>query len=317
MHYEKKLQTIIKIRAFFAIFCLIFLEACSTTQDLTSDLSGVAAEDSQFGLLLMAHGGAREWNTAVEAATYEISDKYPVEIAFGMADAGSIEESIKRLESRGVQDVGVIRMFVSGESWRQRTKQILGIEEGAPSKEEANKKSQPDMFMPMGFWRIETGLKFFVSEDGLADADEMDDVLVSRIQDLSREPEREVAVVIAHGTGSDEEDARWVQKISQRTEVAKDVLGLRDIKVFTLREDWFAKRGEAENNIRTYIEAASKNGLIPIVVPFRVHGFGPYARVLEGLDYKADGLGLLPHENVGLWVENQAEFLKGSAQNFE
>ena len=317
MHYEKKLQTIIKIRAFFAIFCLIFLEACSTTQDLTPDLSGVAAEDSQFGLLLMAHGGAREWNTAVEAATYEISDKYPVEIAFGMADAGSIEESIKRLESRGVQDVGVIRMFVSGESWRQRTKQILGIEEGAPSKEEANKKSQPDMFMPMGFWRIETGLKFFVSEDGLADADEMDDVLVSRIQGMSREPEREVAVVIAHGTGSDEEDARWVQKISQRTEVAKDVLGLRDIKVFTLREDWFAKRGEAENNIRTYIEAASESGLIPIVVPFRVHGFGPYARVLEGLDYKADGLGLLPHENVGLWVENQAEFLKGSAQNFE
>ena len=317
MHYEKKLQTIIKIRAFFAIFCLIFLEACSTTQDLTSDLSGVAAEDSQFGLLLMAHGGAKEWNTAVEAATYEISDKYPVEIAFGMADAGSIEESIKRLESRGVQDVGVIRMFVSGESWRQRTKQILGIEEGAPSKEEANKKSQPDMFMPMGFWRIETGLKFFVSEDGLADADEMDDVLVSRIQGMSREPEREVAVVIAHGTGSDEEDARWVQKISQRTEVAKDVLGLRDIKVFTLREDWFAKRGEAENNIRTYIEAASESGLIPIVVPFRVHGFGPYARVLEGLDYKADGLGLLPHENVGLWVENQAEFLKGSAQNFE
>ena len=265
----------------------------------------------------MAHGGATEWNTAVEAATYEISDKYPVEIAFGMADAGSIEESIKRLESRGVQDVGVIRMFVSGESWRQRTKQILGIEEGAPSKEEANKKSQPDMFMPMGFWRIETGLKFFVSEDGLADADEMDDVLVSRIQGMSREPEREVAVVIAHGTGSDEEDARWVQKISQRTEVAKDVLGLRDIKVFTLREDWFAKRGEAENNIRTYIEAASKNGLIPIVVPFRVHGFGPYAKVLEGLDYKADGLGLLPHENVGLWVENQAEFLKGSVQNFE
>ena len=317
MHYGKKLQTIIKIRAFFAIFCLIFLEACSTTQDLTSDLSGVAAEDSQFGLLLMAHGGAREWNTAVEAATYEISDKYPVEIAFGMADAGSIEESIKRLESRGVQDVGVIRMFVSGESWRQRTKQILGIEEGAPSKEEANKKSQPDMFMPMGFWRIETGLKFFVSEDGLADADEMDDVLVSRIQGMSREPEREVAVVIAHGTGSDEEDARWVQKISQRTEVAKDVLGLRDIKVFTLRVDWFAKRGEAENNIRTYIEAASESGLIPIVVPFRVHGFGPYARVLEGLDYKADGLGLLPHENVGLWVENQAEFLKGSAQNFE
>ena len=62
----------------------------------------------------MAHGGATEWNTAVEEATDDIRDKYPVEIAFGMADAGSIEESVKRLESRGVQNVGVIRMFVSG-----------------------------------------------------------------------------------------------------------------------------------------------------------------------------------------------------------
>ena len=207
-------QTLIKLRVCLVISCLIFPEACSTTQNLTPHLSRTATEDFQFGLLLMAHGGATEWNTAVEAATYEIRDKYPVEIAFGMADAGSIEESVKRLESRGVQNVGVIRMFVSGESWRQRTKQILGIEEGAPSKEKANKASQPDMFMPMGFWKIETGLKFFVSEDGLADADEMDDVLVSRIQGLSREPEREVAVVIAHGTGSDEEDARWVQKLS-------------------------------------------------------------------------------------------------------
>ena len=121
--------------------------------------------------------------------------------------------------------------------------------------------------------------------------------------------------MIAHGTGSDEEDSRWVKKITQPTETAKLTLGLRDIKVFTLREDWFAKRGEAESNIRTYMESVINDGLNPLVIPFRVHGFGPYARVLEGLDYRADKLGLLPHENVNLWVANQLELLRQTAQS--
>ncbi len=305
-------QNQIRYRLSLLISCLILIQSCSTTQNTAPDQ--FQANGSKFGLLLMAHGGTSEWNEAVQQATSEIGDKYPVEIAFGMADAGSIEESVRRLESRGVEDVGVVRMFVSGESWYERTQQILGTAEGAPNKEEVDKTSQPGMFMPMGFWKIETDLNFFISEDGLADAAEMDDVLVSRIAGLSRDPESEVAIVIAHGTGSDEEDARWVEKIAERTETAKSILGLNEIKVFTLREDWFAKRGEAESNIRSFMEAASSDGLKTLVVPFRVHGFGPYARVLEGLDYRADKLGLLPHKNVNLWVANQVELLRLTAQ---
>ena len=245
-------------------------------------------------------------------ATAEVTSKYPVEVAFGMADAGSLERSIRRLERLGVKDVGVVRMFVSGESWYERTQQILGTVEGAPQKDTS--ENPTSTFMPMGFWKIETDINFYISEDGLADATEMDEVIVSRIRRLSRDPAREVAIIIAHGTGSDEEDSRWVEKITQRTVTAKSTLGLHDIKVFTLREDWFAKRGEAESSIRSYLEEASRVGLQPVVIPFRVHGFGPYTRVLEGLDYRADELGLLPHQNVNLWIANQAELLRKRAE---
>mgnify|MGYP001204609334 FL=1 len=306
----QSVQTSTKYRLSFFIAFVILIPACSSVQTVEPDRPFVSQSD--FGLLLMAHGGTAEWNEAVQQATSEISLKYPVEIAFGMADAGSIEESVRRLEMSGVTDVGVVRMFVSGESWYERTQQILGITKGAPKK--GANETPPNTFMPMGFWKIETDIKFHLSEDGLADATEMDEVIVSRIKGLIRQPEREVAVVIAHGTGSDEEDSRWVKKITQRTETAKLTLGLRDIKVFTLREDWFAKRGEAESNIRTYMESVISDGLNPLVIPFRVHGFGPYARVLEGLDYRADKLGLLPHENVNLWVANQLELLRQTAQ---
>ena len=306
-------QDLIKHRLYSIAAFLFLMQACSTVQVVESDMSMIGQSD--FGLLLMAHGGTEEWNDAVLQATYEVSRKYPVEVAFGMADAGSLERSVRRLEKFGVKDVGVVRMFVSGESWYERTRQILGTIEGAPQKD--TNETPADTFMPMGFWKIETDLNFHISQDGLADATEMDEVILSRISGLSRDPTSEVAIIIAHGTGSDEEDNRWVEKITQRTDTAKSTLGLRNVKVFTLREDWFAKRGQAESNIRSYLEEASRAGLKSLVIPFRVHGFGPYTRVLEGLDYRADELGLLPHENVNLWVLNQAEHLRQTAARSE
>ena len=303
-------KNLIKYRLAFFVAFPFLIQACSTMQVVESDIS--MADQPDFGLLLMAHGGTEEWNEAVLQATAEVTSKYPVEVAFGMADAGSLERSVRRLEKLGVKDVGVVRMFVSGESWHERTQQILGTVEGAPQKDIS--ENPTSTFMPMGFWKIETDINFYISEDGLADATEMDEVIVSRIRRLSRDPAREVAIIIAHGTGSDEEDSRWVEKITQRTDLAKSTLSLHDVKVFTLREDWFAKRGEAENNIRSYIEEASRMGLKSLVIPFRVHGFGPYTRVLEGLDYRADKLGLLPHQNVNLWVANQAELLRKRAE---
>lgn len=47
-----------------------------------------------------------------------------------------------------------------------------------------------------------------------------------------------------------------------------------------------------------------------IVIPFRVQGFGPYAEVLQGLEYLADGRGLVPDTEVTAWVRRQAETLR-------
>lgn len=308
-----KCLTIDRLAIFLSVS--VFLAACSNTGG--PQYSAIVNEEDElkFGVLVMAHGAGNEWNDAVRRAASNLADRFPLEIAFGMADAGSIEESVNRLEVAGVEHVGVVRMFVSGESWYDRTLQILGLQEGAPSKAEADKTPQPRMFMPMGFWKLDTDLSFYVSEDGLADAPEMDGVLISRISSLSVEPSEEVAIVLAHGTGSDEEDSRWIEKITERTALAKSSLGLHDVKVFTLREDWLEKREVAQQGIRKYIEEVRSNGFTPIVVPFRVQGFGPYARVLEGLDYETNEMGLLPHDNVNLWIENQADLLKDIANN--
>ena len=224
------------------------LSSCETTAVLESQPPG---DDFSFGVMVMAHGGGDEWNAHLVEAVEPLRANFPVEVAFGMADAGSMQDAVRRLESQGVRQVGVVRVFVSGESWYDRTLQILGLQGGAPSWADRDQSHEGHaMVMPMGFWKVDTELAFHVSVEGLADAVEMDEVLTTRIRGLSSDPANEVVAVIAHGPGDDAENQRWVEKITQRTRNAREELGLRDIRVFTLREDWPEKRPAAERAIQ-------------------------------------------------------------------
>jgi len=262
----------------------------------------------------MAHGGSSEWNDAVISIASDIDVLMPIEIAFGMADAGSIERAAQRLEDRGVTHAGVVRLFVSGNSWLDRTEMILGLKEGAPSKDSwmAERAKQARMSMPMGYWNIDSPIRFSLSKDGLANSPEMDVVLLDRIASLSKDPQKETVMVIAHGTGDDEENSDWIRLITERTKLAEAELEINQIKVFSLREDWSGKRSDSEIEIRNYLQESQDAGNDVIVIPFRVQGFGPYRQVLSDLTYHSNGLGLLPHPNVGNWIKNQADTLKTS-----
>jgi len=310
-----------RTRTIHLLLCCAMSLAVTACESRHGMESANADAEPRFGVMVMAHGGSDEWNAQVAKAVAPLREQYPLELALGMADAGSMEAAVRKLESRGVTHVGVVRVFISGESWHDRTLQILGLREGAPPRTGGDQQRFPaaaaqmpmGMSMPMGFWKIDTGLAFHVSVEGLADAPEVDEILTSRIGHLSVAPEKEVVAVIAHGPGDDGENRRWLDKITERTQNASEQLGLREIRVFTLREDWPEQRVYAEQEIRSYIEQANSRGLTPIVAPFRIHGFGPYGRVLGELDYRADGLGLLPHPNVTAWISRQAKLLESEA----
>jgi sirohydrochlorin cobaltochelatase len=290
-----------------------------TRRWLTSAIFGAAAliaapahaQTDDFGVLVMAHGGSPQWNSDVEVMLAPVARDYPLEIAFGMADAVSLQDAVTRLEARGVSRIAVVRLFISGESWRGRTAQILGIEAGAPA------RPAPDPHAAHGahgghsmeFWRLTTSASFAMSQEGLMDAPEMGPVLAERARALSQTPANESVLIIAHGPETDEEDARWLQLIRAR---AESVTGYRDVHVETLREDWPEKRAASEARIRAYVEQRSQGDGRVLVVPFRLSGFGPYARVLEGLEYASDGRGLIPSAQVEQWVRRQVQDLRAS-----
>jgi len=262
----------------------------------------------------MAHGGSPEWDDGVLDAAEPLGHQYPLEIAFGMADAVTIQEAVRRLEARGVRRIAVVRLFISGESWYERTEQILGLRPGAPTRPvltgQAHDAGHGDQNHGMAFWRIRTQASFALTPAGLAEAEALGTVLSDRARALSRVPQREDVLILAHGPGDDSENERWIAHIDSRADAVRDALAFRRVQVMTLREDWPDKREEAERRIRAFVQSARDDGVTTIVIPFRVQGFGPYAQVLDGLEYVADGQGLVPHTEVTKWIAAQIETLR-------
>ena len=84
----------------------------------------------------------------------------------------------------------------------------------------------------------------------------MASVLVDRARTLSREPQREDVLILAHGPGDDAENERWLAHLEERAEAVRRALPFRTVRVETLREDWPEKRKDAEQRIRSYVEHA-------------------------------------------------------------
>ncbi len=277
------------------------------------------------GILVMAHGGDEEWNAAVERTVAPLREKYPVEIAFGMARSSTMQAAVERLERQGVRRVAVVRLFISGDSFLERTEYILGLRNspgGAATRMAASGHhgsgarhvahvAESHHSAGMGHAMeppapIQSRCSFVLSRQGVGQSPLVDEILVERVRALSRDPARESVLILAHGPGDDAENERWLAAMRLRAQRICEIGPFRHIEVETLREDWPVRRELAVQRIREYVERAGRDGGRVIVVPFRIAGFGPYAEVLEGLDYVADGKGLCPHPNITRWIEQTA-----------
>src|SRR5688572_22647795 len=97
------------IRLVASLLSLALAAACAP---LRNDPASRDAVDD-FGVLIMAHGGPREWNESVLAAAKPLGGRNNIEVAFGTADAATLQEGVSRLEARGARRIAVVRLFVS------------------------------------------------------------------------------------------------------------------------------------------------------------------------------------------------------------
>lgn len=258
------------------------------------------------GLMVMAHGGSDQWNTAVETAVMPLREEFPVAIAFGMANPVTMKAAVTELKEQHVGCIAVVRLFMSAHSFLHQTEYLLGLREDPPAFFIAHGSHAHHGSKPVP---LELSTSVIISETALLDAPEMGEVLAANALALSDNSGAESVLIIAHGAGDDQVNAEWIQKLDLLADSVRSTGLFNEVAVHSLREDWEDKRAKSEKEIRQFVETHSQNNGRTIVLPFRLYGFGPYEEVLEGLAYRSNGRGLLPSPAVTEWIRRTANEL--------
>ncbi|MEZ4700746.1 MAG: hypothetical protein R2834_10485 [Rhodothermales bacterium] len=274
------------------------------------------AQQRHCGVLVMAHGGAPDWNAAVETAVAPLRARQPVSLAFGMADPATLRAAVQELGDAGVPCIAVVRLFMSGASFLHQTEYLLGLRpdppaffmnHGAPGGHSSHAAPPP----------IAVDAEVLLGLEGLLDDLSMGAILARRAASLSVDPASESILILAHGPGDDGENERWLHQMDRMADSIRATRPFHRVEVHTLREDWQDKRAASEARIRSFVKQETAAGRHVLVVPFRLSGFGPYAEVLEGLTYTADERGLLPDPAITDWMRRQAASLQGHAPDYQ
>ena len=270
------------------------------------------------GILLLAHGGGDDWNREILAIADRIDSIRPVEVAFGMANKRTIQDAVDRLAGRDVSSIVAVPLFVSSHSSVLRaTEYLLGSRDDAPPELEifarmGARRDSAGAANDTGFDRttpVETTVPISVTTalDGHALVAE---ILISRAVDVSRTPEEEVVVVVAHGPSSEDDNARWLDNMGTLAEHMRRRTRFSRIEYLTVRDDAPEPvRSQATAELRARVGAAVQEGESVLIVPLLLSYGGievGIRRRLEGLPYRMARQALLPDERLSEWVLMQA-----------
>jgi len=283
------------------------LSGLSAAQAQTAPATSPASQEG-FGILVMAHGGDSTWNRTVDQAIAPLRRSHSIVVAFGMANPETLSSGLDSLRRLGIPRVAVVRLFISGRSFLPETRYLLGLSPERPSViAAATTASHPGNAPPAATGHaavplipIDHQLVVATEESGLMDSPVAEIIVQTRARMAGRNPGTESVLLLAHGMGHEEDNRQLLEAMSRAAVLVRSD-GFHTVRTATLREDWSGPRALAEAEIRAFVAAETSAGRQVLVIPYRLSGLGPYAKVLEGLDYVATD-GLLPHDGVTEWV---------------
>ena len=286
-------------------------------------LAAPAIAEAQ-GILLLAHGGRDDWNREVLALAEQVDSTRPVEVAFGMANKRTIQDAVDRLTAREVSSIIAVPLFVSSHSSVMRaTEYLLGSRDEAPPQMQAFARmgarmgagargdaagagDDPDFDRTTP---LEAAVPISVTA-ALDDHALVADILLSRVAGVSRMPEDEVVVLVAHGPSSEEDNALWLDSMRILADRMRPRTDVSRIEYLTVRDDARDPvRSQATEELRALVEGVLEEDKSVLIVPLLLSYGGievGIRRRLEGLAYRMAEQALLPDERLSEWVLLQA-----------
>jgi sirohydrochlorin ferrochelatase len=286
---------------------------------------GAGGASATTGILLLAHGGSKEWNASVEAVAAEAEKSQPTEVALGMADRATMQAGIEKLTARGVTQIVAVPLFVSSHSSViESTRFLLGLRADAPA-ELADYAA-----MDMGHEHTGHGDMAASAADSAAAKDAQDktkpvvhtvpikmapaldrhqilaDILADRAAAMSHNPAKEEVVLVAHGPNEDAENALWLADLGVVAKLVASKAPYARVDVATLRDDAEPPvRDAATANLRNIATNGYNANLRVLIVPVLLSYGGienGIRKRLDGLDHVMSPAGILPDPRIVNWI---------------
>jgi sirohydrochlorin ferrochelatase len=282
---------------------------------------------AQTGILLMAHGGSKEWNDQVLGIVSQVNATMPAEVAFGMADRNTLQAGIDKLAARGVTQIVAVPLFVSSHSGVfDSLAYLLGVRATAPADlemftsmehdmQDMKTEQTPNSAQPSSKNKpVNCPLPLRMTA-ALDRHPIVADILLDRANAISRNPKRESVILVAHGPQNDAENALWLEDMASLAEQIGAHKAFSGIEYLTLRDDADGSiRTKATEELRRHVEAAVHKKRRALVVPLLLSygGIdGGLRKRLDGLDHTMSPQGLLPDPRIVQWVVDSARVATG------
>ena len=274
------------------------------------------------GILLLAHGGAAEWNARVTALASAIDATQAVEIAFGMASRPAIQAAVDKLVARGVTSIVAVPLFISSHSSVvTSTAYLLGVRRDMPAdlnlfakmNHGAHAATMPASHHEAGSSAVATDNTRPVTSpvpirmtDALNQHSLVGEILVDRAREISKEPAREGVIIVAHGPVPDADNVRWLDDMKVLADGMKAASSFAAIKYLTVRDDAPKPiRDAAAAELRQLAEEQIQQGRRVLIVPLLLSYGGIEKGIrqrLEGLPYVMAERALMPDPRLVEWV---------------
>jgi sirohydrochlorin ferrochelatase len=305
--------------------------------------AAAAPAAGKTGVLLLAHGGSASWNDRVTALAGKVSEKMPIEVAFGMASRPNIQAAVDKLVATGVTEIVAVPLFVSNHSSVvTSTAYLLGAREempedlkmfakmnhgpgghGAP-KAAATAAAPAPAEAHAGHAGHGTAAAA-PAQDNTARVNSpvpirmtgalgrhrlVGEILATRAQSISKDAPNEAVILVAHGPVRDDENNRWVEDMLSLAQGIHGATPFASVDALTVRDDAEKPvRDAATAELRALVEKRTSEKkrvlLVPVLMSYGGIEQGIKKR-LEGLDYTLPDHGLMPDDRLVTWVLEMA-----------
>jgi len=288
---------------------------------LAGATNATAQAPVKSGVLLLAHGGAAQWNERVNAVAKKVDESQPTEVAFGMASRASIQAAVDKLTARGVTSIVAVPLFVSSHSSViTSTEYLLGLRAEAPADlkifakmdhsshgapaaaptEHAAHTPAADPASPITVTVPVRMTAAFNRHTLIAQ------IVADRARSISTTPATEAVILVAHGPVPDEDNRRWLEDMAVLAEQVRTSAPFASVDYMTVRDDAGpAMREAATKDLRSRVEKQVTAGRRVLIVPHLMSFGGIEQGVrkrLEGLTYTMTEQALMPDDRIVEWV---------------